>query len=172
MGKTNEEMFGELMKRVEANDATSINLLAGYYYRGKIGLQQDHAKAMELYTRATDLGCSDAHCNLGHIYYEGGYMKKAKFHLEAAAMAGNEGARCNLGFMEYKSGNVERAMKHWIIAASAGECYAMHEFRESFEKGRVSRESIDSTLAAYNSSCAEMRSEARDSSIRAIAETI
>ena len=99
-------------------------------------------------------------------------MKKAKFHLEAAAMAGNEWARCNLGVLEYNSGFVERAMKHWIIAASAGECYAMHEFRESFEKGRVSRESIDSTLAAYNSSCAEMRSEARDSSIRAIAETI
>jgi hypothetical protein len=36
----------------------------------------------------------------------------------------------------------------------------------------VSRESIDSTLAAYNNSCAEMRSEARDSYIRFNLETI
>jgi hypothetical protein len=35
-----------------------------------------------------------------------------------------------------------------------------------YKKGYVSRESIDSTLIAYNNSCAEMRSEARDAYIR------
>jgi hypothetical protein len=40
----------------------------------------------------------------------------------------------------------------------------MDELRASFEEqGLVSRQSIDSTLAAYNNACAEMRSEARDS---------
>ena len=68
--------------------------------------------------------------------------------------------------MEYISGNMERAVKHWTIAASAGECYAMHELRESFEEGYVSSESINSTLTAYNNSCVEMRSEARDAAIR------
>jgi hypothetical protein len=28
-------------------------------------------------------------------------MKKAKFHLEAAAMAGHEGARSNIGHLEF-----------------------------------------------------------------------
>ena len=93
-------------------------------------------------------------------------MKKAKFHVEAAAMAGYEMARYNLGFMESQSGNMERAAKHWIIAASAGDYIAMHELILCFQEGSVSRESIDSTLAAYNSSCAEMRSEARDACIR------
>ena len=46
-------------------------------------------------------------------------MKKAKFHYEAAAIAGHEAARYNLGYMENKSGNMERAVKHWMIAASA-----------------------------------------------------
>jgi hypothetical protein len=46
------------------------------------------------------------------------------------------------------------AMKHWIIAASAGYFGAMHHLRILFEKGAVSRESIDSTLTAYNA-CAE-----------------
>jgi hypothetical protein len=35
----------------------------------------------------------------------------------------------------------------------------------SFEKGFVGRESFHSTLKAYNNSCAEMRSEARDAFI-------
>jgi hypothetical protein len=38
----------------------------------------------------------------------------------------------------------------------------MHQLRTFFEEGAISRESMDSTLAAYNNSCAEMRSEARD----------
>jgi hypothetical protein len=66
---------------------------------------------------------------------------------------------------------MERAMKHWSIAASSGEFGSMHHLRILFEKGAVSRESIDSTLAAFNNSCAEIRSEARDVCIRAMLET-
>ena len=171
-GKSDEERLGEVMKRVEANDAASIYVLAGSYYQGLYGLQRDRAKAIELYTRAAELGYSKAHGSLGKIYHDGGALKKAKFHVEAAAMAGHEVARCNLGNLEGKSGHIERAVKHLGIAASAGHCSAMHNLQLSFELGRVTKESIDSTLAAYNSSCAEMRSEARDSSIRAIAKTI
>jgi TPR repeat protein len=147
-------------------------LLANSYDNGTNGFQQDHAKAIKLYARAADLGHSKTHSQLASIYRDGGDLKKAKFHREAAAMAGHEVARFNLGIHEYNSGNKERALKHWKIAASAG-CYdAMNELRLSFEQGLVSRESIDSTLAAYNNSCVEMRSEARDASIRALAETI
>ena len=41
----------------------------------------------------------------------------------------------------------------------------MDQLRILFEYGAVSRESIDSTLKAYNDSCAEVRSEARDAFI-------
>jgi TPR repeat protein len=98
-------------------------------------------------------------------------MKKAKLHLEAAAMAGHEIARYNLGVMEANSGNMARAIKHWTIAASAGDYDAMHELRILFVGGHMSRESIDSTLVAYNTSCAELRSEARDAYIRTIIES-
>jgi hypothetical protein len=54
------------------------------------------------------------------------------------------------------------------IAAFAGHFAAMGCMRTAFEDGLVRRESIDSTLEAYNKSCAEMRSEARDAHIRAI----
>jgi hypothetical protein len=164
--KTDEEDVGDLMKRVEANDAASIYFLANDYYNGTNVLQQDQTKAMEHYVRAANLGYKKAHNNLASIYREGGYLKKAKFHSEAAAMAGNEVARCIVGHMELQSGNMERAMKHWTIAASAG-CYrSMQQLKKCFEKGLVTRESIDSTLIAYNNSCVEMRSAARDACIQ------
>jgi TPR repeat protein len=154
------------MMRVAANDAFSICVLANSYYQGLNGIQQDLTKAMELFTRAAELGFSKAHSRLGNIYRDGGNLKQAKFHYEAAAMAGNEVARCIVGLVEKKSGNMDRAVKHWTIGASAGCYHSMHEMRFLFEQGVVSRESIDSTLAAYNSSCVEMRSEARDACIQ------
>ena len=111
--KTDEEMVGEVMRRVEANDP-AFDLFAGCSLspRKSRFSQQDRTKAKELYTRAAELGFSKAHYNLSIIYHEGGDKKKAKFHWEAAAMAGHEVARYNLGVMEYSSGNIERAIKH------------------------------------------------------------
>jgi tetratricopeptide (TPR) repeat protein len=167
LGKTDGENIQDVMKRVEANDAGSMCGLACNYEHGSRGLRQDSARAMELYTRAAELGSSKAHYNLGIIYNDGGDLKKAKFHLEAAAMSGHEVARNNLGIKEAQSGNMERAMKHWIISASAGSYHAMHNLLIDFKRGVVSRDTIDSTLTAYNNSCAEMRSEARDAAIHA-----
>ena len=103
---------------------------------------------MELFTRAAELGFSKAHSRLGNIYRDGGNLKQAKFHYEAAAMAGHEGARYNLGSLEVQSGNTERAMKHFTIAALAGDYRSMQQLKKCFEKGLVTRKSIDSTLAA------------------------
>jgi TPR repeat protein len=171
-GKTDEEMVGEVMKRVEANDPASICMLAIQYHHGRLGFQQDHGKAIKLFTKSAELGYNKAHIRLAHIYHEGGDVKKAKFHWEAAAMAGHEVARNNLGCMEAESRYMDRAVKHWTIAASAGHYNAMHKMRVLFEQGLVSRKSINSTLAAYNNSCAEMRSEARDAAIHLETDTI
>jgi TPR repeat protein len=164
--KTAEDVLQEVLKRVEANDAGAVCALGNSYNMGLNGIQQDRAKAKELLTKSADLGYSKAHNNLGVIYEGAGNLKKAKFHVEAAAMAGDEVARCNLGIVEGNSGNMERAIKHLRIAASGGEYRAMHYLRNAFENGHASKESIDTALAAYNNSCAEMRSEARDAYIR------
>ena len=79
-----------------------------------------------------------------------GELKKAKFHNEAAAMAGHEVARNNLGNIEAKGGNMGQAVKHFTIAASAGDYNAMRSLQMIFEKGMVSRDSIDSTFIVYN----------------------
>ena len=167
--KTDAERVAEMMKRVEAQDASAMNQLAQNYYFGGAGLLQDHAKAVELWKQAVALGSSQAHFCLAEAYrHELEDLKKAHFHYEAAAVAGHEVARCNLGSIERKSGNMELVLKHLRIAASAGDYAAMNFIRKFFERGVVSREAIDSTLTAYNNSCVEMRSEARDAYIRII----
>jgi hypothetical protein len=85
--KTDEEKVEEIMKRVAANDPASIYILGDHYYHGQNSIQQDEQRAIELYSRAAELGCSKAHGNLGDIYHERGDWKKTKFHWEAAAMA-------------------------------------------------------------------------------------
>ena len=161
--KTDEEMVDELMNRIQANDPASIYFLANSYHNGLNGYQQDLTKAIELYAKSAELGYSMAHYFLGDIYHEGGDLKKAKIHYEAAAMAGHEFARYNLGILEAKSGKMEQAVKHWTIIA-------MNQLLLSFEKGVVGKETINSTLIAYNNSCTEFRSESRDASIRVVLE--
>ena len=165
-GNENDEHIKQIMKRVAANDPAAIYMLAHFYYQGLGGLQQDRAKAIELFRRSAELGCNIAGSNLGGIYLGGRDWKKAKFYFEAAAIAGCEASRYELADIEKELGNVERAIQHLRIGAKAG-CYcAMHVLQVGFERGGVSRESIDSTLAAYNNSCAEMRSESRNAFIR------
>ena len=172
IGKTDEEEVEAMNKRVDANDAHSIYMLGSFHYYGYLGMLQDREIVEELWTKAARLGSSRAHFGLGGIYEKRGDMKRAKFHYESAAMAGHEVARFSLGHMEGENGNVDQVVKHWTIAASGG-CYdAMRELREGFEEGHVSRDAIDSILIAYNSSCAEMRSEARDTCIQVMIETI
>jgi len=83
-----EEMVAGMMKWAEANDPGAICQLGCYNYHGQLGLQQDLAKGVELWTQAGILGSSKAHFNLGNEYCRRGDLKKAKFHYEAAAMAG------------------------------------------------------------------------------------
>jgi TPR repeat protein len=88
-------------------------------------------------------------------------------------LAGHEVARFNLGLIEFESGNNERGVKHFRIAASAGHHNAMHALQTFYEKGIVGgRDAIDSTLTAYNNSCAEMRSKARDAYIHWYLDTL
>ena len=72
VNKTDEERVEELKKRIEVNDAGAMCVLADQYIEGNEGLNQDQEKAKELWTRAADLGSSQAHYELGVYYHEGG----------------------------------------------------------------------------------------------------
>ena len=142
IGQTDEETVQKMMKRVEANNAGAIYLLANYYSNGHGGLQRDEEKAMELRKHATELGFSQAHNYLGAFYKaDNGDLKKAKFHYETAAMTGDEMTRCQLGNWEAEAGNMERAVKHWTIAASCGQYNAMQHLIKCVEYGLAENQS-------------------------------
>ncbi len=164
----NEIAIELVKKRVEANDAESMNYLGLCYAEGKLGLRQDRTKAFKLWTQAAELGSCMAHYRIWFVYYQGEGVekdvKKAIHHLELAAMAGHETARYNLGVNEYNSDNLERAIKHWMISASAGHSKSMASIQELIETGHVQSDVYELTLKAHNDSCAEMRSKAREDS--------
>ena len=76
--KTDEEIFDDFMKRVEVNDAGATFALGSCYRLGQLGLQQNREKAVELWTRAANFGCSKALFFLGYEYGQRGDLKKAK----------------------------------------------------------------------------------------------
>jgi TPR repeat protein len=88
--------------------------------------------------------------------------KKATHHFEIAASLGHEKARYNLGWIEFESDRVDRAIKHWIISASSGHSGSMPDIQRAFKRGLIQTDVYEQTLKAYDVSCAEMRSKARD----------
>jgi hypothetical protein len=87
---------------------------------------------------------------------------------EASIVMGS--VHSHMSLRESNTGNVERAVQHFKIAASAGECNSMKYLIPCFNLGFINRDEMNSILTAYNNSCAETRSEARDIYIRALIE--
>ena len=76
--------------------------LANNYRLGN-GIEENHAKALELYKESADLGLPEAECALGTIYKEGLIVekdyKKAREYYEKAVDQGFAPAQANLGLM-------------------------------------------------------------------------
>ena len=163
---SDEENIERVKTRAEANDALAMVNLGGFYQLGMKGLRQDHAKALELYHKSAKLGHHPAQYNLYACYREGGIVekdtRKATYHGQLAAMAGNVHARYNLGCAEGKAGNVDRARKHWMISANAGYDLAMKQIQEGYQSGFVTKDDYESTTRAYGNSIDEMKSDDRD----------
>ena len=148
-------------------DAEAIGIMGLHYWSGKFGLQQDSQKGLELFREAAELESMNAHFNLGCEYYHGRNgveveKKKAKYHLEIAAIAGHVGARHDLGSIEGNSGNRRRAMKHFMISASAGCDDSIKAVQSGYRDGIVNKDDFEKTLRSHQKSKNEMKSEWRD----------
>jgi hypothetical protein len=167
---SDEENIERLKKRVEANDAWAMYNLGTCYQYGMIGLRQDHAKALELYHKSAKLGNNIAHHNLSACYQTGHTgekdTRKATYHRQLGAMAGNVQARYNLGSGEGYAGNMDRAYKHWMISANGGFDFSMKEVQEGYKSGFVTKDDYVKTVRAYGNSIDEMKSNDRDSYAR------
>ena len=142
-----------IRKRVDAGDPLAIYHLGEKYRFGRLGLETDTVRAVELYGRAALLGVKEAQFNLGYLYDEGKDVEKdtvkAIRHYEAAAMRGEVDSRFNLGCEEYKAGNCDLALQHVLIAANLGHGRSLDNVKDMFMGGLATKADYAAALRGY-----------------------
>lgn len=123
--KDAREVTERLEKRMECNDPDAFDTMGGIYESGEHpGTPKNDIKALEMFVRAVELGCSTS-CPFIAMFYRDGRVvpkneAKMKTYMQAAILYGDIKAHHNLGALEFKSDNFEAAVKHWRIAAEGG----------------------------------------------------
>ena len=162
-----KEVVDQMNKCVERNDATSMEQLAILYMNGKMGLQKDLDKAMELFRKAGELGCASAYRWLGN-YYEDGLekdAKKSKHYLELAAIRGDLESRHGLGCLEGENRNNIRASKHFLISAKAGYEPSLDPVKLSFQHGFITKDEFAAALRGYQKQHDDRKSVMREEAL-------
>ncbi len=160
-----EECKKMMMKRVKANDPAAM-LQMGLECYG----EGNYDGAFEYFTKAAELGDSDAYNRLGNMYDKGegveedmsSTTKKAVYYWEKAAIGGHHIARFNLACYEQKNVNMERAVKHFIIAANLGDEVSMKHLWTHYSEGNITKEDLDATLRTHQTAIDAMKSAERD----------
>ena len=161
-----EEYNERLQKQVELGDAKAIFILGCNYSYAEDGFPQDYDKALELFVRAGDLGCTKAYCSVGYAYENGSGVekdkKKANHYFKLAAIEGNVNSRYNLGNSETRAGTVKRALKHYMIAAEGGNNNSLKQIQKLYTNGHATKGDYTKALRAYQAYLAEIKSTQRD----------
>ena len=148
-------------KRMELGDADAFFTVGTEYMYGDNGTRQDIKKALEMYSRAIELGSIEAHNKIGILYSDGKYLpkdsKKMMYHFQQGAIKGCEYARYHIGVEEYKMGRKDRALKHWVIGATIG-----HKGSLDNVKAVGTRAQYEVALRGYQAYLDEAKSEKRD----------
>ena len=164
------DMLALVQARIAKKDPVAINHLGDKYFYGKLGLQKDMRKAVELWTEAAELGSIDTLFNLGFAYYYGrgvgqNLAKGVEFY-KKAAMRGCAVSRFFLGSIEGNTGNFDAAHKHWLISAKMGYREPVDKFKSVFMLGIATKEQYAGALKGYQEAVEEMRSHDRDEAVR------
>lgn len=182
--RNGREMMERIEKRAGMDDPLAIHNLACAYDGGDHGLPRNPAKALQLWSRAGELGSANSYYNLGQAYLDnaddegpgdtpagafivdGGVVRKdqrkAQHYYELAASKGHVFARHNLGCIEEELGHVDRALKHYKIAAEAGDRDALDTIRRLYARGGATKSDYAEALRAYQAATDEIRSAQRD----------
>ncbi|EJK45067.1 hypothetical protein THAOC_36342, partial [Thalassiosira oceanica] len=147
------DVLAMIQARVAKKDPVAINHLAQKYFYGRLGLQKDMGKAVELWAEAAELGLVDSLFRLGHAFDRGEGVqedkaKAAKFY-EKAAMQGHAKSRYNLGCYEGQTGNHDRALRHLLISAKMGDSHSLEAIKTAFKAGLATKEQYAEALKGY-----------------------
>ncbi|EJK72690.1 hypothetical protein THAOC_05753, partial [Thalassiosira oceanica] len=159
-----------IQKRVGKGDAAAINHLAGQHCFGYLGLTKDVPRAIELWTKAAELGSVEAHDSLGYKYYRGAGVDEDKprgiQHWQEAAMRGHVTSRHCLGIAECTEGNYELAVQHLMISAKMGIEKSVNAIKEMFMEGLATKAQYAEALRGYGDAVEEMKSHQREEAKR------
>ena len=160
-----------VQKRVVKGDVEAFKFLGDQYFHGLLGLVKDVPRAIELWTEAADLGSSDAHFHLGHVYYTGNGVAEDKprgiRHWQQAAMKGHAQSRHGLGFVEKNdNGNYRLAVQHWMISAKMGHERSLNCIKKTFKGGQAAKAQYAEALRGYRDAVEEMKSPQREEAKR------
>ena len=164
-----EEEIERLQQRSDMKDEYAMYELGSCYEKGD-GVSRDVNKAIELWTRATELGSIHASAVLADAYnpiinrvIEGvpKDMKKVFHYYEIAAKGGCCMARANLGVLESRLGNMEASRKHYMISAAQGNDNALEMIKEGYLDGHITKDDFAKALRAHKDAQDEIRSEHR-----------
>ena len=157
----------EMIKaRVAKKDPEAIDDLGGQIFYAGLGLEKDMQRAVELWTKAAELGSIQALFNLGNSYRNGEGveqdMAKAVGFYAKAAMKGHAQARHNLGALDGQEGNFDSAVKHYLISAKMGLQDSVEMIERIFMFGSATKEQYAEALKGYRDAVEEMKSHDRD----------
>ena len=161
----------EFVKRIEnlierKNDglAGAIYKLGVCYDQGLNDLPQDHAKAIELWRQAGELGNMIAYYNLNITYQRGRGgvaidKKKAQHFMKLAAMVK---ARDNLGLYEMIAANWDRELKHFMIANQGGSDESLESIKKLYMHGYATKKDYEKAILSRQAYLDDIRSKQRD----------
>ncbi|EJK68704.1 hypothetical protein THAOC_10093 [Thalassiosira oceanica] len=155
-----------IMSRVAKKHPQAINHLGHKYCHGRLGLQKDMRKGVELYTEAAELGSIEALCHLGYAHVTGCGVEQDKakgIHFwRKAAMRGHVLARHNLGIAEAQEGNSNSAVRHLLISAKMGSIESVEKIKKMVRGGVATKEQYTEALKGYQDAAEEMKSPERE----------
>ena len=164
--KGGAEALSLLQARVQKNDPEAFKFLGDQYLQGRLGLEKDMSRAVELWTEAAALGSVYACYELGRAYHCGDGVEqdvaRGVRYYEKAVMLGHVAARHNLGAYEYNLGNYDRAVRHFLITAKMGDKDSLLELKELFKEGHATKSQYAEALKGYQDALEETKSPDRE----------
>ena len=140
----------------------------------QIGIRYNKAgncqRALELLTKAADLGDAPAHYEIAGMYVLGYGVEKNEskqlHHYEQATILGHADARYDLGVMEWNKGRHERAIKHWTIAANFGQNFSLERLKMAYQIELISKDDFAAALRAHKAAIDATKSPHREEAAR------
>ena len=164
--RNDESKLAFVQKRVDAGDADAMAYLGNTHHNGQLGLEKNVQRAIELWTKAVELGSNRACYELGHLHVFGGDVEqdeaKGVGHWKRAAMKGDVLSRYGLGVLEGNRGNHQQGLKHILISAKMGHKESLDTIQEMFTDGFATKEYYAEALTGYQEAVEETKSHQRD----------